>query len=254
MISIRKIIAGFFLFAYSITFSQHPHFLLYYSYLTQLSKAHDFLCSLGIKNYRYIPCNCDTKDGLMHADVAFFSDQRIIDCLQRMEQQASLTPLLQLSSSLYSYTPQQTPFIKELALLLFIIYKQILLEEYKKSPEMLKASTINSIVEMSEKINQLPIGEILNTIDMLAKELPPFLEKYEFNSPLSWKQWLKKYWWVPPVFGGWFALKILLSLQRPHYYLSPYLSSRPSVYLPHTETDDPVLQEIIIKNRPPNIV
>ena len=79
---------------------------------------------------------------------------------------------------------------------------------------------------------------------MLVTELPPFLEKYEFNSKMSWKAWAKKYWWVPPVFGVWFSLKILLHLQRPQYYFSNYSMPKPSMNIPPIITDDPVLQEI----------
>jgi hypothetical protein len=53
---------------------------------------------------------------------------------------------------------------------------------------------------------------------MLMTELPPFLEKYELNSSITWRNWLKKYWWVPPVFGGWFALRILVNFQKGYYY------------------------------------
>jgi hypothetical protein len=79
---------------------------------------------------------------------------------------------------------------------------------------------------------------------MLVNELPPFLEKYEFHSKITWKEWLKKYWWVPPVFGAWFGLKILLSLQRPYYYFSPY-TPKPSIPLQPIVTTDPALLEIM---------
>jgi hypothetical protein len=82
---------------------------------------------------------------------------------------------------------------------------------------------------------------------MLMTELPPLLEKYEFNSKMTWQNWLKKYWWVPPIFGIWFGLKILLNMQRHHYYFSPYLRPRPGIPLDHpviVTSNDPYWSEI----------
>jgi len=124
------------------------------------------------------------------------------------------------------------------------LYKLILLRKCKEDSHILMKTALNNLLEISEKINQLPIAEILNTIDMLAKELPPFLEKYEFHSKITWKAWLKKYWWVPPIFIGWFGLKVLLNLQRPYFYYSSYLLPRPQIPLQPIITNDPALLEI----------
>ena len=126
---------------------------------------------------------------------------------------------------------------------MFTIHKQILFHECEESSHILKKTTFETILEISERINQLPIAEVLSAIDMLVTELPPFLEKYELHSTLTWKNWLKKYWWVPPVFGAWFGLKILLHLQRQQFYYSPYIP-RPSIPLEPIITNDPALLEI----------
>jgi hypothetical protein len=171
-----------------------------------------------------------------------------------MQKTSSLKPVILLlrEIKLYSHHHDEA-FIREFFLLIFTVHKQILLNECKENPQALKTVNLETILEISEKINQLPIAEILNAINMLIIELPPFLEKYEFHSSITWKEWLKKYWWVPPIFGGWFALKILLSLQRPHYYFSPYLSSRPSTPLPPMTTNDPVLAEIVVDGPLPKV-
>ena len=100
-------------------------------------------------------------------------------------------------------------------------------------------------------ISQLPIAEVINARTPGRRELPPFIEKYELNSQITWKNWLKKYWWVPPVFGVWFGLKILLKLQRPYYFYSTYLSPlspRPQIPLEPIITNDPALLEIRTQN------
>lgn len=221
-------------------------FLRFY-YLNHLIKSSRLLFFLDTKDYYYQPCNCSPQDNCIQIDSAFFFHDQIKICIQTMQDVQSLKPILYLLQDVKKYTHlEDIQFIREFFVLIFIIHKQILLDECKKNPQALKKVTLETILEISEKINQLPIAEVLNAIDMLVTELPPFLEKYEFNSKITWKAWLKKYWWVLPIFGGWFALKILLSLQRPHYYFSPYLSPRPTIPLPPVTTNDPVLAEIIV--------
>lgn len=218
-------------------------------YLKSLSNANKLLSYLDEHRYNYQPCICFKDNNCVCIDSTLFYDQKIISCIQEMVKTTSLKPALQLSQNINNYSIHDQIYIRELCLLIFIIHKQILLDTCKENPLALKTVTLNTILEISEKINQLPIAEVLNAIDMLVTELPPLLEKYEFNSKISWKEWLKKYWWVPPIFGGWFVLKILLSLQRPHYYFSPYLSSRPTIPLPPITTNDPVLAEIIVEHK-----
>jgi hypothetical protein len=162
-----------------------------------------------------------------------------------MVQTASLKPLLMLLKEVKNYRLlQDNLFFHEFFLLIFVVHKQILFHECEESPHALKHITLENIIEISNKINQLPIAEVLNAIDMLVTELPPFLEKYEFNSKLTWKIWFKKYWWVPPIFGAWFGLKILLRLQRPQFYYSPYTMPKPQIPLQPIITNDPMLLEI----------
>jgi len=122
-----------------------------------------------------------------------------------------------------------------------LFFKNTIFTLNQKPP---KTVTLNDLLTLSEKINQLPVAEVLNAIDMLITELPPFLEKYEFNAKMTWKVWLKKYWWVPPIFGAWFGLKILLRLQKPYMYFSPYNVPKPPINLPPLITTDPALLEI----------
>lgn len=108
-----------------------------------------------------------------------------------------------------------------------------------------KTSTLETIINISQKIDKLPLSEILHTIDMLTDELPAFLEKYEFNSTMSWKIWLKKYWWIPPVITFWFGLKILIKFQhKPNYLAYGYY---PQPIPTPIVTNDPALLEIMRK-------
>lgn len=247
MLNANKIALLFCILISTAVFSNHANTLVNFYYLKCLSKSSTLLSFLDKHHYCYQLCNCACQEQCVQIDATLFFDEKIICCIQNMMHTASLKPVIQLSHDIKNYTENtDEQFIRELFVLIFTVHKQILLDTCKSNPQALKTGTLNTILEISEKINQLPIAEVLNAIDMLITELPPFLEKYEFNSKISWKEWLKKYWWVPPIFGGWFVLKVLLSLQRPHYYFSPYLSPRPTPTLPPIITNDPVLQEIIV--------
>ena len=206
-----------------------------------------FLSFLDEQKYSFRICNCMRDNTCIQIDATRFFKPKVKVCIQKMRITQSLKPIISLlGTTKHSYLDYDNELIHEIFLLIFTIHKQILLEKYKEKPHLFKTLDLSTILEISERINQLPIAEVLNAIDMLITELPPFLEKYEFNSKVSWKEWLKKYWWVPPIFSGWFALKILLSLQRPHYYFSPYLSSKPTIPLHPITTNDPALAEIIV--------
>lgn len=246
----KKIIFIYYILTFTIPLSSSPSLIKWLNYLNLLSQSNEIFTVLDENDYCYTPCNCIQKNNCITLDAACFFHPRIKTCIYAMQESQSLKPLLQLSRSFEKYLyVHNIEFVRELCILFFIIHKQIILRTCAERPQIFKTIDLEKILEISEKINQLPIAEVLNAIDMLVTELPPFLEKYEFNSKISWQQWLKKYWWVPPIFGGWFGLKILLRLQRPHYYFSPYLSSRPTIPLPPIITNDPALQEIIVQTK-----
>lgn len=221
-------------------------------YIKCLSKSTYVLSRLYKQHYYYKPCNCIEQKDCIQVDSTNFSHKKMRDCLQKMVLTGSLKPLLVLLREVKNYRLlQDNLFFHEFFLLIFTVHKQILFHESEENPHALKHTTFETIIDISNKINQLPIAEVLSAIDMLVTELPAFLEKYEFHSKITWQEWLKKYWWVPPVFGAWFGLKILLRLQRPQFfYSSPYLAPRPQIPLEPivlvepTELTNPVLLEI----------
>lgn len=214
-----------------------------------LSESNYFLSFLDIHNYCY-DCGCINQKDCIQIDSTVFFNAQVKRCIRKMHLAKSLKPLLLLSEEIKNhYHDQEDQLIHEFFLLVFTVHKHILLHECKDNPRALKHISIETILEISNKINQLPIAELLNAIDMLVTELPPFLEKYEFNSQITWKNWLKKYWWVPPVFGIWFGLRVLLSLQRHQFYYSSYQSyspyaPKPQIPLQPLSTNDNAWAEI----------
>lgn len=226
------------------------------SCLKCLSESIYFLSRLYKNNYHYKPCNCISQTNCIQIDATLFFHSKIKNCLQKMLHTESLKPILILLNEAKHYPHLYNHhFVRETFMLIFTIHKQILLRECAEHQQPLKKTTLNTILEIGEKIDQLPIAEVLSAIDMLMVELPPLLEKYELQSAITWKNWLKKYWWVPPVFGGWFSLKILLNFQRSYFYYNyrhtyPTYSRPPRIF--DTEITDPELLAIMRKKNEPD--
>jgi len=171
-------------------------------------------------------------------------DKPLALCVKQIKKEKNLQGLFSYWHKVVTYSVDVTDdsFIEFAAL----ICKICMLIKIKTLESANKAqSALDTIVAIGTAIDRLPIAEILNTIDMLVNELPAFLEKYEFNSSISWKKWLTRYWWIPPVVIIWFGLKILLKFQhKPHSYIEYHTITADPI-----ETNDPILAEIIIEKR-----
>ncbi|MEX0940662.1 MAG: hypothetical protein WDZ41_04850 [Candidatus Babeliales bacterium] len=159
-----------------------------------------------------------------------FHHKRIQECIGSMEIQHSIHPLLILCNDIKQYKFLEDPaFIQESIKLIFILYKNIFFG-FSNTKKIISPELLQQINTLYQKIDHLPLEEILNTIDMLAHELPNIVEQYELNSDLSWKDWFRKYWWAPPVIAGILSLKILLIMQSYKLKKQIYsVSSLPSI-------------------------
>lgn len=223
----------------------HQKIATHFYCITCLTKSIYFLSRLHKQNYHYHPCRAIEEPDHIHLSSATFYHRTIRSYLKKAIDTESLKPIiLLLQYTQHNLNTQDTHFLQELLVLIFMVHKQIIFNECAQHHYPIKKSTLETIIAINNIINQLPIAEILNAIDMLVTELPPFIEKYELNSKMTWKSWFKKYWWVPPVFGVWFGLKILLKLQRPYYFYSPYLSPRPQIPLEPISLEPIILEPI----------
>jgi len=138
-----------------------------------------------------------------------FSNPAILDCIKKMEEQKNIKPLLALYKEFTTYKLiQNEPFVREFTTLTFIVTRNIFIHNIQNPPTTLQSRTRNQVTHIYENLDKLPIEEILEAIDLINNELPEMLEQYEFNSDMTWKEWLKKYWWVPPVVGAILTLRI----------------------------------------------
>ena len=132
----------------------------HFYYIKRLAKSAYCLSLLHKQHYCYRPCNISKQKECIHIDSVSFFHHRIISCIDTMLLTGSLKALLLLlhDMKLYRYLQDQQ-FIHELFLLIFTVHKQILLHECDKdTAHSLKTITLNNILEISEKINQLPIA------------------------------------------------------------------------------------------------
>jgi len=80
----------------------------------------------------------------------------------------------------------------------------------------------------NKNIDPVKVEEVLKVLDMILAELPMFIEHYELNSELSWKEWKKKYWLLAPAGATILSLKIyfvLTSIFKSKMHDIPTVSS-----------------------------
>lgn len=83
----------------------------------------------------------------------------------------------------------------------------------QKDPFLKDQKTVlEYIVTLYQIIDRLPLNEILDAIDVLARELPLLIQHAELSAVVTWKQWFKKYWWIPPFMIAALGFKFLKRL------------------------------------------
>ncbi len=145
-----------------------------------------------------------------------FLNKDIKKCIKQMERQQSVKPLIALSKDFYSCKLiQDIVFLREFITLTFIVLRNIFINNIHAPFTSVQKKHTNHIAHIYQNLDKLPLEEILEAIDLLHKELPALLEKYQFNSKMKWRTWLKKYWWVPPTLLTVFGIRILWIFKNP---------------------------------------
>jgi hypothetical protein len=145
-------------------------------------------------------------------DCASYKHDCVVLCLKQMKASRTIDPFFETwNIFLKNYRHVETElFVKEMSVLLFFLYKNILFSLDKKKLYIANElspfqDTLNDRVTMPEivalynKISLLPINEVLFALDHCYIRLVLILKEYEFYSSMSWLQWIEKYWWLPPV-------------------------------------------------------
>ncbi len=159
---------------------------------------------------------------------------RIVSCIHVTEQSASFEPLIELWDDVLQYKfVQDDLFMHEFAQLVLITYTDLLTYYNEQQPAPHK-DALSAALELYQLIDKLPLNEILDVIDIITHDLPPLLEKYEFDSDLTWQMWLRKYWWAPPLIVATIAIHILMNWESKNILAHP--ESQPTLppSLPHS--------------------
>lgn len=158
----------------------------------------------------------------------------ILSCSRIMAQTESLDPLLELWEDVLQYKYiQDELFMHEFTQLVLCTYAD--LSAYYAHATQKDPS--NTAFELYHLIDTLPLNEILDVIDIIAHDLPPLLEKYEFDSNITWRDWLRKYWWAPPLIVATLAVRILLTIETKYIFTGP---TPPPELPPVKPTNQPV--------------
>lgn len=145
-----------------------------------------------------------------------FSHEYINDAVKDMESERNLNSFENLWHAFEHYKCiEDVLFVREFSKLVFILHKNKIMNSYiTHSKQVITDCTMQQLIDLYNKLDSLPLEELLNAIDVLTNEFPAINEKFEINSDMTWRQWLKKYWWAPPLIFGTFALKSLITVKN----------------------------------------
>jgi hypothetical protein len=181
-------------------------------YIKRLQNALDYLSRLPGTNtmfFNHIESTRVIFDGTLH-----FYHERINECIELMELEKNADSMFLLWDEFihYKYLNDEL-FLEELIKIIFVSFKNLTVNINGSKQEKAFQQTLQELLQFYERLDSIPLEEILNAIDILAHELPKISQKYELNSNMSWREWLRKYWWSPPLIAGTIAIKVLIIYQ-----------------------------------------
>jgi len=122
-------------------------------------------------------------------------------CIDTMRQNSSLEPLFATWDFARQMNLNQKDilFLKEYSILMFYLYENliIILSSDKFFSDIMK-DALSEIIDLYNIVSDLPIKELLLTLEKCFVVFKKILENHGIYSDLSWKQWFKRYWWMAP--------------------------------------------------------
>jgi hypothetical protein len=197
--------------------------ILRFYHVQRLAKGVGRLVWMSDKQLVPLCLHCEirnTKQGnktliLSNNEEITFTHERIIWCLEHIENHHSLDPFLEVWDDLTHYQLVSDKLVlREFTYLLFYLYRDVVHQEAflrSKNPD---PALLESILLRVPSLEAAELEDILDVLDLLIDELPAFIEHYELSSNLTWKEWAKKYWLIAPVGAAVLILKTYL-----HYSL-----------------------------------
>lgn len=197
-------------------------------YIKRLAKSITVLCS-AYDYHKHL-----SKDfSLVFTDNIANIHPRIASCVHKMQGQGPLAPLLAAWESLKEYEYiQDRLFVHDFSRLLFLYYRNLYLHYVQNRTKITsdQQSLLEKIADVYQKIEKLPIEEIISVIDVLMNDLPVLMQQCDLQSSLSWNEWFKKYWWAPTLLSMNVFMRVIKKMFGKHLFnsITPHSSTVPS--------------------------
>lgn len=101
----------------------------------------------------------------------------------------------------------------------FVSYVFILLSKQCDGETAQKRLSHADVIAIHQQVEQLPIEDILNAIDVIVSQVGSVVDHYQ-KSGLSFSQWIKQYWWAPPLLVSTVILKFI-AFYYQKYHATP---------------------------------
>ena len=151
-------------------------------------------------------------------DGSDFFQKHIISLIQLVNSNKSIGPIISTWHGFlrYKYMDNEAS-LKEFCIFIFILLSQE--AENHKWGSFFEKKKHN----LSRPLQDMPLEELLDILDILVDELPGFIERYELDGEMDWKKWGRKYWLLAPAAFAALCLKIYLNVQAGGAKVAPPL-------------------------------
>lgn len=157
-----------------------------------------------------IPSSYHREENFLSYAGQQYHDATVITTIQLLCTKGNILPLTSLWASLSRYKlVRNREVMQEFSVLLVTLLK--LSAANLKGEEEQDLDQEYVLKDMTGGLENMPLEEVLDILDILVDELPQFLEKYEFDSDLTWRTWGKKYGIVASVAAIALGIRIYLT-------------------------------------------
>ena len=127
----------------------------------------------------------------VHYDGVLFCNEHILTLINDVKKSQSILPVLHMWAEIkrYKYL-HDADMIKEFTQFVFIVTRYSLKHQF---PKVFEDDTAVKNIYFMKAIENLTLDQILDFLDILVEDLPVFINKYELDSSMTWKEWIDKY-------------------------------------------------------------
>lgn len=139
----------------------------------------------------------------------FFHHAYVHACALEIKKQNSIKPIFVLWEHMVSYDfIEDDIFMKDFIGLVMYVCQYLCVPIEREGRSLV---AFNEMLAMYEKIESLPLAELLDLLDVVVDQFGDVVEQYELNGTLTWSAWIAKYWWAPPILSGAFVYTVMSS-------------------------------------------